>query len=134
MALASGHVSPAEALTLFAAARDRGIQRMVATHPSGLATTEELREMVSLGAYAEFTFLSCMPSVNTTTPQKIASAARKLGVERCIVTTDFGQWMNPPPAEGMRMAIATLLEAGLKPEDISTLVKANPLQLVRLEA
>ena len=55
-----------------------------------------------------------------------------LGVNGCIVTTDFGQWMNPPPAEGMRMAISALLDAGMKPEDVSKLVKENPMELVGL--
>ena len=134
MVLASGHLSPSETLSLFRAAKAKGIQRMVATHPQDVASTEELEEMVSLGAYAEYTFLSCMPSRNRTTPKEIASAVRALGVERCVVTTDFGQWNNPPPAEGMRMAIAELLNAGLEPDEVETLVKGNPRQLVGIGA
>lgn len=134
LVLASGHVSPSESLALFEAAKSRGIGRMIATHPTGIASDEELHEMVALGVYVEWTFLSCMPSVNNTMPEAIASSVRTLGVERCVVTTDFGRWMDPPPAEGMRMAIAALLEAGLEPEEVSTLVKANPLRLVGTEA
>ena len=130
MVLASGHVSPSETLALFTAAKARGIQRMVATHPIGIASMEELHELVSLGALVEHIFLSCMPSSNETTPAEMVSTVRKLGVEHCLVTTDFGLWMNPPPAEGMRMAIAALLEAGLAPEEVSTLVKANPLHVL----
>jgi hypothetical protein len=129
MVVASGHVSPSEAIALFTAARDMGIDRLVATHPLEIAGIEELREMIALGAYVEYTFLHCMPSVNKTTPEGLVSAVRTLGVEHCVVTTDFGQWMNPPPAEGMRMAIAALLQAGLKAEEVSILVKANPLRL-----
>ena len=133
MVLASGHLSPAEALALFRSAKAKGIQRLIATHPQGIASMDELGEMVSLGAYAEYTFLSCMPSRNRTTPGEIASEVRTLGVDHCVVTTDFGQWMNPPPAEGMRMAIAELLNAGLKPHEVETLVKGNPRQLIGLE-
>ena len=71
-----------------------------------------------------------MPSVGRTTPKKMAEAIRDLGVASCVVTTDFGQWMNPPPAEGMRMAIAELLNAGLEPDEVSTLVKGNPASLL----
>ncbi len=130
MVLASGHVSPEEALVLFRTAREKGIQRLLATHPSGIASIEEIRQMAELGAHVEYTFLSCMPSVNKSTPAQIASAVRDLGFERCVVTSDFGQWMNPPPAEGFRMAIAALLEDGLKVEEITALVKTNPLDLV----
>jgi microsomal dipeptidase-like Zn-dependent dipeptidase len=88
--------------------------------------------MVSLGAMVEFTFLSCMPSRNTARPADIVSAVRLLGVDHCVVTTDFGQWMNPPPAEGMRMAIAELLHAGLSAREVETLVKTNPLTVLGL--
>ncbi len=130
MALASGHVSPSEAIALFKEAKSKGIARMIATHPAGVATVDEQREMASLGAYLEYTFLSCMPSRGSMTPEELVGTLRVLGVENCVVTTDFGQWMNPPPAEGMRMAIAALLEAGMEPEEVNTLVKVNPSRLL----
>ena len=130
MAVASGHVSPAEAILLFRAARDMGVDRLIATHPTHWSTTEELVEMTRLGAYVEHAFLSCMPSRRRTTPSEMASLIGELGPERCVVTSDFGQWMNPPPAEGMRMAIAELLNAGMSPEDVTKVVKTNPRALV----
>lgn len=130
MVLASGHVSPTEAITLFNEASAHGIKRMIATHPGNVASLDEQRQMVGLGAYLEYTYLSCMPSRASTTPGELVERLRTLGVDRCVVTTDFGQWMNPPPAEGMRMAISTLLDAGMKPEEVSTLVKLNPAQLL----
>lgn len=130
MAVASGHVSPAEAILLFRAARDMGLTRLIATHPAHGSTTEELGEMARLGAYVEHTFLSCMPSRGRSTPAEMASLIGELGPERCVVTSDFGQWMNPPPAEGMRMAIAELLNAGMSPQDVTTVVKTNPRALV----
>ena len=62
MTLASGHVSPEEAIELFGRAAERGVSRMVATHPAGIATAAQMREMASLGAHIEYTFLACMPS------------------------------------------------------------------------
>ena len=123
MVLASGQVSPAEALALFQEAKSRGVRRMIATHPHGVASRDEQREMASLGAYLEYTFLACMPSRGTMTPKELVGTIQSLGVSSCILTTDFGQWMNPPPAEGMRMAISALLDAGMTPEDVSVLVK-----------
>lgn len=130
MAVASGHVSPAEAILLFRAAQDMGVTRLIATHPAHWSTTEDLVEMTRLGAYVEHTFLSCMPSRRRSTPAELASLIGALGPERCVVTSDFGQWMNPPPAEGMRMAIAELLNAGMSPGDVTTVVKTNPQALV----
>ena len=130
MTLASGHISPAEAVALFKAARAQGVQRMITTHPDGVATLEEQQKMIALGAYAEYTFLACMPSRARRTPQQFVEMIRSLGVGNCIVTTDFGQWQNPPPAEGMRMAIAALLDAGMTSDEVTTLVKGNTAQLV----
>lgn len=130
MTLASGHISPTEAIALFSEAKAMGIQRMIATHPGGIATQEQQQQMIALGAYAEYTFLACMPTRSAITPSQLVDTLRTLGVDNCIVTTDFGQWMNPPPAEGMRMAIATLLHAGMTPDEVSALVKHNPAALL----
>ena len=133
MTLASGHVSSSEAIALFTAAKARGVQRMIATHLGGAATVEEQRRMVELGAYPEYTFLSCMPSSARRTPKQLVATIRSLGVDNCIVTTGFGQWQNPPPAEGMRMAIAALLDAGMTSDEVTTLVKVNPAHLLGVD-
>ncbi len=130
MVLASGHVSPEEAIELFSRAAERGVSRMVATHPAGIATDGQIREMASLGAYIEYTFLACMPSRMTMTVAELADAIRETGPDHCVLTTDFGQPENPPPAEGMRMAIASLLQAGLTSEEVAKVVMDNPLRLV----
>ena len=133
MTLASGHVSPMEAIALFAAGRAQGVQRMIATHPDSVATLEEQGRMVTLGAILEYTFLACMPSRAHMTTQQFAETIRSIGVGNCIVTTDFGQWQNPPPAEGMRMAIAALLDAGMSADEVTALVKLNPAQLLGVD-
>ncbi len=132
MVIASGHVSPSETLILFKAANQLGISRLIATHPTHWATFDQLVEMSSLGAYIEHTFLSCMPSRNRTNPNEMVDLINKLGITRSIVTSDFGQWMNPSPAEGMRMAIAELMNSGLSPEQITSLVKSNPGTLLEV--
>ena len=111
-------------------AKSRGVKRMIATHPGEVASIEEQREMISLGAYTEYTFLSCMPARMAMTPAELVERLRILGVDNCIVTTDFGQWMNPPPAEGMRMAIATLLDAGMEAAEVEKLVKTTPAAIL----
>ncbi len=103
---------------------------MIATHPGGIATMDEHLQMASLGAYLEHTFLSCMPDRARLSVPELVATLRELGTEQCVVTTDFGQWMNPPPAEGMRMAIAELLNAGMSDDEVTALVATNPLGLI----
>lgn len=130
LVIASGHVSPVETIALFQEAKAQGVERMIATNPVGIATFAELQAIVETGAFVEHTFLSCMPG-GSKNPQELVASVRKLGVEHCVVTTNFGQPSNPPPAEGMRMAIAILLETGLTGNEITALIKDNPLRLVR---
>ncbi len=133
MALASGHVTPAEAIALFRAAKDRGIDHLVATHPHGSATADELKEMASLGAFIEHTFVSCMPTAGSVAVSRLIDNVRSVGVEHSVVTSDFGQWQNPPPAEGLRMAIAALLDGGVTADEVETLVKHNPRTALGLD-
>ncbi len=130
MIIASSHLSLNDTLALFSEAKNRGIGRMIATHPFTFANIDEIRKLTSLGAYIEFTFRSCMPSESMVVVEDMVTAIRTVGVENCVVTTAFGLWFDPPPAEGMRMAIANLLKAGMSPEEVSVLVKGNPIGLV----
>ncbi len=132
MVLASGHLAPGETVSLFIAAAEAGVERMLATHPALTAGRDEMARMTAAGALVELTMLACMPSFRLMTLGAVVETVRALGSRRCVVTTDFGQLVNPPPAEGMRMAIAGLLDAGLTPAEVETLVKTNPRQLVGL--
>ena len=129
MVLASGCISPLETMKLFEAAKDSGIKKMIVTHPEELLE-DQVKDLTTLGVYMEYSFLSCMPSTAKISPVNLLAQILKTGIERCIVTTAFGQPANPPPSEGMRMAIATLLDSGMSPKNISLLVKDNPSGLL----
>ena len=51
----------------------------------------------------------------------------------CVLGTDFGQLHHPPPAEGLRVFIQMLLERGITPDEIRTMVATNPARLLGLE-
>ncbi len=65
-------------------------------------------------------------------PMKIVEAARAVGAERCIMSTDLVQAHNPMPVEGMRVAIAVMLRLGLTEKEVGLLVKVNPAKLLDL--
>ena len=134
MVLASGHLAPDDTIALFTAASDAGVKRMLATCAIGIASNERLARMASLKALVELTMLACMPASRLMTLERTVEVVKDIGEQYCVVTTDFGQMVNPPPAEGMRMAIAGLLEAGLESEEVATLVKTNPIGLVGLNS
>ncbi|MBI2329459.1 MAG: hypothetical protein HYU85_07500 [Chloroflexi bacterium] len=137
MVLATGHVSAAEAFALVDEAKRKGITKIVVTHPletrvGAALSIEEQQQMAEKGAFIEHCFLCTMPLGDRLDPMKIVEAVRAVGAERCLLTTDLGQDWNPPPAEGMRMMVATLLRCKLSIEEIELMIKVNPTRLLGL--
>jgi hypothetical protein len=57
-------------------------------------------------------------------------ATRKTGVERTILSTDLGQTINPPVAEGYAMFAQKMLDAGFSVSDIRHMAATLPASLV----
>ncbi len=137
MVLATGHISTEESIALVSEARNLGIRRVVVTHATTMAfwtgmTLEDMKTLASMGAYIEHCIHVMMPLTNRMAPQDLAETISAIGLENCIVSTDFGQDFHPMPPEGLRMGIATLLQAGLEEVEVGMLVKDNPSRLLGL--
>jgi hypothetical protein len=138
MVLASGHMSPAEIFALVEAAQKKSIDKIVITHPSDgefmekTLTVKEQQRLGEMGVYIEQTFVTMLPTEFRHDPAERVKAIRAIGAEHCIMSTDLGQDWNPPPAEGMRFFIATLLRKDITPEEIEKMAKANPAKLLNL--
>ncbi len=135
MVLATGHISTEESMVLVAEARNLGINRVVVTHATTMAfwsgmTLEDMKTLASMGAYIEHCVHVMMPLTNRMAPRELAETMSAIGLENCIVSSDFGQDYHPMPAEGLRMGVATLLQAGLEVVEVGLLVKDNPSRLL----
>ena len=137
VALASSHVYPAEALVLVQAAREAGIKRITITHPHAdfLAyTVEQMIELARMGALLEFHYAFTTKAVRD--PLSVADLAktiRILGPEHCLLATDGGQALNPPPHEMLRLFIAGMLEAGFSEDEIQLMTIRNPSWILGLK-
>jgi hypothetical protein len=137
MVLATGHISRDETFALVEKATQSGVSMIVVTHPlwprggAKLSLTEQ-QQLAKKGAFIEHCFGNTMPFPDRLDPMKIVEAVKAVGAEHCIMSTDLGQAHNPAPAEGMRMAIGTMLQCGLDARDVEFLVKANPSALLGL--
>ncbi|MEM7129422.1 MAG: DUF6282 family protein [Chloroflexota bacterium] len=155
--LDTGHVSVAEAMRLVDLKERYGYEKViVSSSVTKIATTEELKVMAAKGAFIEYT----MAAYTAATPiplthyyvEKeyssidegmsesdsgglpfVAQQMQELGVENCIMATDFGRYALSTPVEGLRQFIACLLDLGIPPEDIQTMVRTNPEKLLGLE-
>jgi hypothetical protein len=138
MVLATGHISPLETFALVEKALGMGVLKIVITH--GLTanylhnfTQEDLKQLSRKGVYIEHCYVGFLPTDFRNDPKPMAEAIRYIGAEHCIISTDLGQFYNPPPAEGMRMFIALLLKNGITEHDIELMAKLNPAKLLGLD-
>jgi hypothetical protein len=136
LVIGTGHLSRSEVFALVLEGIRRGV-KMVVTHPltrsvGTLLSIEDQRELVRQGAFIEHCFVATLPNHDQIPLHDLVTAIRAVGPERCIVSSDLGQYHNPPPVEGFRWAIATLLRNGFSKDEVVTLVKRNPEILLGL--
>jgi hypothetical protein len=132
MILATGHIGRAEIFALVKAAREMGAQRVVVTHaefPSQNLTADEQHELAQMGAFIEHCFTTMY--TGKASWEGVIAAIRKAGPERCVLSTDLGQTINPPVAEGFAMFAQRLLDGGFTVEQIRRMAVTNPSALVQ---
>lgn len=127
--LASGHLSVAETETLVGAARGRGI-RSVVTHASFWIPTAVQVALADEGAYIEQCAVATYGAGGEERLAAIVEQVRAVGVERVVLSTDLGQAQNPDPPEGFAMWIDRFLEAGFGADDVASMVRSNPGELL----
>lgn len=131
MILATGHLGRHEIFPLVRTAREMNVQRVVVTHaefPSQNFSADEQLELADAGAFIEH----CFTTMHTGKApwEAVIESIRKVGPERCIISTDLGQTINPPVAEGFAMFAQTLLDAGFSTEQIRRMAVNNPSALI----
>jgi len=130
MILATGHLGRVEIFELVKTAREMGTKRVLVTHaefPSQNLTADEQLQLANMGAYIEH----CFTTMHTGKApwDAVLEATRKVGPERCVMSTDLGQTINPPVAEGFAMFAQKLLDGGFTVEQIRRMTVTNPAAL-----
>jgi microsomal dipeptidase-like Zn-dependent dipeptidase len=135
LVMATGHVSPEEALLLIREARRQGVQRMVVTHAMNdpvLMSIPQMQEAAKEGALIEFVGGSLASSDAAGRMDRFADAIRKIGPEFCILSSDLGQRGNALPPDGFAAFLQALRSRGLTDQQIDRMAKRNPAQLLGL--
>jgi hypothetical protein len=131
MILATGHLGRREIVALVRAAKEMGLKKVVVTHaefPSQNLSGDEQRELADLGALIEHCFTTTYTAKATW--ETAFANIRKAGVARAVISTDLGQTINPPVAEGFAMFAQRLLDAGFTWDEVRTMAVTNPARLV----
>lgn len=154
--LDTGHVSPEEAMRLIDLKNRYRYKRIVVSSSVvKVSTLDQLREMARKGALIEFTFgaytaANMIPLTHYYVEKEytsideglsggpqggigaVARSIRALGAKHCVMSTDFGRYALSTPVEGLRQFIACMLDLGITPEEVRTMVKTNPEKLLGL--
>lgn len=134
--LATGHVSAEETKIIFAEAKRVGVKKFLVTHPEIAEIHMSVEDQLELAA-AGAMFERCICSITISPPagatsKLIADQIRMVGVRSSIMSTDYGQTVAPLPVPGMLSYIEQMLEYGIQPAEIKTMVQSNPARLLGL--
>jgi predicted TIM-barrel fold metal-dependent hydrolase len=135
--LATGHVTFEEARVVVREAAERGIKKIVVTHPLASFVNYslgEMKEILDLGAtYLEHVYNDTTRQVGQPIKiQDLYDTITAIGPAHCIMSTDAGQWLNPVPVQQMGIYIKDMLNLGLPEADIRTMVADNPARALGL--
>ncbi|HXJ17792.1 MAG TPA: DUF6282 family protein [Candidatus Polarisedimenticolia bacterium] len=131
MILATGHLGKKEIHALVKTGKEMGLKRVLVTHaefPSQSLTPDEQVELANLGAMIEHCFTTMY--TNKAPWDVYFESVRKVGPERVVLSTDLGQTINPPVAEGFAMFAQKMLDAGFKAADVRRMAVTNPAALI----
>jgi hypothetical protein len=132
MILATGHLGRKEIFALVKTAKEIGLRKVVVTHaefPSQNLSAQEQFELAEMGAMIEHCFTTMHTGKSSW--EGMFEATRKVGVQRTILSTDLGQTINPPVAEGFAMFAQKMLDAGFSVSDIRHMAATIPASLVQ---
>jgi hypothetical protein len=135
LTLATGHVTPQETLQLLAAARERGIARMIVTHPLldpqfTFMSVPQLREAAALGASIEITAGSLFREGPGR--ERVLTAVRAIGPSSFFVASDSGLVGTPNHTDALVMAARVLRQNGIDEQSLDAMFKDNPARLLGL--
>jgi hypothetical protein len=135
LALATGHVTPDEALQILREAKRAGVKRLIVTHPLLLPqytymSVEQLRMAAELGGYIEITAGNLTGAAEA--KNRVLTAVRALGAKHFFVGSDSGLVGTPNVPDALAAAAKSLRAAGVSEDDLTSMFKNNPAFLVNL--
>jgi hypothetical protein len=134
--LSAGHMFPDDILKVFSAAHERGVRRMVISHPDFVinASVELCRELVDMGAFVEHEFGMYDPEgYRKWDPRQLAEWIDAIGPDRTILASDLGQAGRPSPVDALGRVLGRLVDLGVPEDSLEPTIKQNPAFLLGLE-
>jgi hypothetical protein len=131
--LCLGHLSVEEDKAMVPLARQRGVKKILLSHPNSPFTpisVEDQKWFVAQGAIIE----RCVVDVahGDVTWATLAADIRETGVDNNIISTDLGQPKNPSPVSGIKLAYDNMIVSGFSESDLTKMMSLTPMSLLDL--
>lgn len=133
--LASGHISPEEALEVAKYSNEIGYTQYEVTHPNIWSeyNFENMKELADLGATLSIAYGCTLPHNGGVHPSYLVDIVKNIGAEHCTMITDFGQVYSPSPVEGFRVFRALMKRFGCTVDELDIMMKINPARMLNLD-
>ena len=135
----TGHLSASEALTVIAAARDVGVDRVIVTHAQCEVvnmSTDEMKKAAEMGAKLELcatgplmgpqAHLAWMRTWRQVRVQETAEAIKAVGAQHFVFGTDGGQADNPTHADVLQDFVTELMSQSITKDQIRLIGRETP--------
>lgn len=135
VALATGHLTPAESLVVVEEARKQGVRKIVVNHPEWMTvdmSIDDQKRLAEFDVFFERCYARNVGGKYDKNFRRNLDAMEALGFESTIVATDGGQVENPVWSEALAEYIAFLLQSGVPRADVDRMTKANPAKVLGL--
>lgn len=138
LALATGHLSPHDALLVVKAARAAGVKRLLVSHALSPPVAASIRQMRALAEQGALIELVRLPHVFAETGSQLlrieetAAAIQAIGARHFVLSSDLGRAGYGRPPDGLRALIRGLMAQGIAEADIQTMTRFNPAWILGL--
>jgi hypothetical protein len=129
------HTSSKERFIVTEQALEHGVKKILLTHPQwnvNRMSIDQMVEISKMGAYIGLFLYSAFPHFNNPVCDRteVLKIIERVGPDKCVMASDFGSMLNPPPVEGLKLYIRLLTAMGISEQDIRTMLVTNPSNLL----
>jgi hypothetical protein len=134
--LETGHSTAEEVLALIREAKAQGVTRIVVTHAMIAPIhmhVDHMLQAAANGAWIEFVYNGLVGPFKEFELSDYAKAIRAIGVDRCVLSSDLGQPVNPVHPDGLAAFFDGLENEGFSSAEIDKMSKINPALILGLD-
>ncbi|MGO2111772.1 MAG: DUF6282 family protein, partial [Pseudoclavibacter sp.] len=131
-----GHLHADDLFEVFAIAADRGVKRMVVSHPNFITdlTPQQGKELADMGVYIEHEVGMYLPNEQPFFKiDTLLEWIEVVGIERSYVASDLGQIGRTHPVDAFIHVATELLDRGVPERDVRRMFVETPTWLLGLD-